>query len=164
MIRKLMMTLGVVGAGFLATGCGGGSSGAPGKETIKDLKEKAAEAGKEMKEKAAEASKEVKEKASEAGKEVKEKASEAGKEVKEAAVKAGEAAKAAFIKPIQDALPKIEEKMKGLSGDSLAKAKVKFDEIKKLLADFDKAGPDKWESLKEGVTKAFEELKKLVAS
>ena len=153
MIRKLMMTLGVVGAGFLATGCGGGSSGAPGKETIKDLKEKASEAGKEMKEKAAEASKEVKEKAT-----------EAGKEVKEAAAKAGEAAKAAFIKPIQDALPKIEEKMKGLSGDSLAKAKVKFDEIKKLLADFDKAGPDKWESLKEGVTKAFEELKKLVAS
>ena len=142
MIRKLMMTLGVVGAGFLATGCGGGSSGAPGKETIKDLKEKASEAGKEMKEKA----------------------TEAGKEVKEAAAKAGEAAKAAFIKPIQDALPKIEEKMKGLSGDSLAKAKVKFDEIKKLLADFDKAGPDKWESLKEGVTKAFEELKKLVAS
>jgi hypothetical protein len=71
-------------------------------------------------------------------------------------------AKLAVIKPIEEALPKIEEKIKGLSGESATKAKEKFEEFKKSLEQFKTAAPGKWESLKEGLVKEFEELKKLV--
>ena len=81
---------------------------------------------------------------------------------KEAALKAAEAAKTAVVKPIEEALPKIEEKIKGLSGDALTKAKEKYEAFKKLVEEFKSAGPDKWESLKEGLTKAFAELKTMV--
>jgi hypothetical protein len=66
------------------------------------------------------------------------------------------------IKPVEEALPKIEEKLKGLSGESATKAKEKFEEFKKLLEQFKTAAPDKWEALKEGLVKAYDDLKKLV--
>jgi hypothetical protein len=87
---------------------------------------------------------------------------EAAKEAKESAKEAIDAAKVAVLKPIQDALPKIEEKIKGLSGENATKAKEKFEEFKRLLEQFKAAAPDKWESLKEGLMKQFDELKKLV--
>jgi hypothetical protein len=86
----------------------------------------------------------------------------AAKDAKEAAMKAAEAAKTAVVKPIEEALPKIEEKIKGLSGDAMTKAKEKYEAFKKLIAEFKAAGPEKWESLKDGLTKAFDELKKMV--
>jgi hypothetical protein len=89
-------------------------------------------------------------------------AKEAAKEAKEAAKEAADAARVAFLKPIQDALPKIEEKVKGLSGETATKAKEKLADFTKLLGQLKSAAPDKWESLKDGLMKAFNELKKLV--
>jgi len=86
----------------------------------------------------------------------------AAKGAQEAAKKAAEAAKTAVVKPIEEALPKIEEKIKGLSGDALTKAKEKYEQVKKMIAEFQAAGPEKWESLKDGLTKAFAELKTMV--
>jgi gas vesicle protein len=82
--------------------------------------------------------------------------------IKEVAKEAADAAKAKVVKPIEEALPKIEEKIKGLSGETATKAKESFEALKKHLEDFKTAAPDKWESLKEGMLKEFDELKKLV--
>ena len=79
-------------------------------------------------------------------------------DVKEAADKA----RLAVIKPMEEELPKIEEKIKGLSGESATEAKEKLAAFKKSLEQFKSAAPDKWESLKDGLLKQFEELKKLV--
>jgi hypothetical protein len=104
------------------------------------------------------------------------KASQAGEVAKKAAAKAtaaaesaaasakeaAESAKTAILKGIEDGLPKIEEKIKGLSGDAASKAKEKFEAFKKLLEEFKSAAPDKWELLKSNLVKEFEDLKKLV--
>ena len=82
--------------------------------------------------------------------------------VEELAKEGAEAAKVAVIKPVEEALPKIEEKIKGLSGETAAKAKEKFVESKKLLEEFKSAAPGRWQSLKDGLTKSFDELKKHV--
>ena len=82
----------------------------------------------------------------------------AKEDVKEAADKA----RLAVIKPVEEELPKIEEKIKALSGESATQAKEKFEEFKKHLDQFKSAAPDKWESLKDGLIKEFDELKKLV--
>jgi hypothetical protein len=107
--------------------------------------------------------------ASSAGKKVEEgakkaasQAKEAAKEAKESAKEAADAARVAFLKPVQDALPKIEEKIKGLSGETATKAKEKLADFTRLLEQFKSAAPDKWEALKDGLMKAFNELKKLV--
>jgi hypothetical protein len=84
------------------------------------------------------------------------------KHAKEDVKEAAEKAKLSVVKPIEEELPKIEEKIKELSGESATKAKAKFEEFKKLLAQFKSASPDKWESLKDGLVKEFDELKKLV--
>jgi hypothetical protein len=89
-------------------------------------------------------------------------AEELAKRAKEDVKEVADKAKLAVIKPIEEELPKIEEKIKHLSGESATKAKEKFEEFKKLLEQFKSAAPDKWESLKEGLMKEFEELKKLV--
>jgi hypothetical protein len=91
-------------------------------------------------------------------------AKEAAREAAASAKEAGEAAKTAVLKGIEDGLPKIEEKIKGLSGDAATKAKEKFEAFKKHLEEFKAAAPDKWESLKESLHKEFEDLKKLVAA
>jgi hypothetical protein len=83
-------------------------------------------------------------------------------EVKVLAKEAAEEVKIAVIKPVEEALPKIEEKIKGLSGEAATKAKEKFEECKKLLEDFKSAAPGKWQSLKDGLIKSFDELKTLV--
>ena len=84
------------------------------------------------------------------------------KRAKEGVKEAADKARLAVIKPVEEELPKIEEKIKDLSGDSATKAKEKFEEFKKLLEQFKSAAPDKWESLKDGLMKEFDELKKLV--
>ena len=84
------------------------------------------------------------------------------KDVKEAATGAADMARDAVVKPIQEFLPKIEEKISGLSGDAKTKATEKLEEVKKLLEDIKAAAPDKWESLKSGLVKSFDELKKMV--
>jgi len=89
-------------------------------------------------------------------------AKRAKEEVKEDVKEAADKARLTVIKPVEEELPKIEEKIKGLSGESATKAKEKFEQFKKLLQQFQSAAPDKWEALKDGLMKEFDELKKLV--
>jgi hypothetical protein len=70
--------------------------------------------------------------------------------------------KAEFLKPIEAMVPKIEEKIKGLSGDAKATATTKLDELTALVKDFKAAAPDKWEGMKEKLTEKLAEIKKLV--
>jgi hypothetical protein len=96
--------------------------------------------------------------------EVREVAKKAAGEVREVAKgtkETADAAKLAVLKPVEEALPKIEEKIKGLSGESATKAREKLEEFKKLLEQFKSAAPEKWQSLKDGLMKSFDELKKL---
>jgi hypothetical protein len=86
----------------------------------------------------------------------------AGKEVKEAATDAAQMARDNAVKGIQDLLPKIQEKIRSLSGDAKTKATEKLEEVKKLLEDAKTAAPGKWESTKTQLTKAIDELKKMV--
>jgi hypothetical protein len=82
--------------------------------------------------------------------------------IKNAASEAADVAKAKVVKPIEEALPLIEDKIKGLSGEAATKAKGGFESLKKHLEEFKTAAPDKWESLKDAMVKEFDELKKLV--
>ena len=108
------------------------------------------------------AAKKIEEGATKAASRAKESAKEAAKEVKEVAKEATDLAKDKILKPIHEALPKIEDKIKGLREESAIKAKEKLEELKVLLEKFKSAAPDKWEALKDGLMKAFNDLKKLV--
>jgi hypothetical protein len=152
MMRTCMASVGLVVCGLLVAGC----------DTTNSAAKKADEVAKKAAGEVKEAAKDVKEGAKEAAKEVKEGAKEVAQEAKEGAKKAADAAKLAVLKPVEDALPKIEEKIKALSGESATKAKQKFEEFKKLLEQFKSAAPEKWESLKDGLMKSFDDLKKLV--
>jgi hypothetical protein len=70
--------------------------------------------------------------------------------------------KADFLKPVEAMIPKIEEKIKGLSGDAKSTATTKFDELTALIKDFKSAAPDKWEGMKEKLTEKLADIKKLV--
>ncbi|MGH9677206.1 MAG: hypothetical protein ACRD36_08905 [Candidatus Acidiferrum sp.] len=70
--------------------------------------------------------------------------------------------KAQFMKPMTDLYPKIEEKIKTLSGDKVKEAQAKFDDFKKMISEFKDAPGGKMGEFKEKMTKAFDELKKLV--
>jgi hypothetical protein len=89
-------------------------------------------------------------------------ATEAAKSAVASAKEAAESAKTAVLKSIEDGLPKVEEKIKGLSGDAATKAKEQFEAFKKHLGEFKSSAPDKWESLKSNLVKEFDDLKKLV--
>src|SRR5262245_59403137 len=108
------------------------------------------------------AAKKVEEKSKDGVQAVKSATKEGVKEVKEAAAGAVDKAKEAVVKPMQDLLPKIEDKIKGMSGDVKTKASEKLEEVKKLLEEAKTAAPDKWETLKSKLATAFDELKKLV--
>jgi hypothetical protein len=97
-----------------------------------------------------------------AAKEEASQATDLAKRAKEDVKEGADKARLAVIKPVEDELPKIEEKIKGLSGESATQAKEKLEAFKKSLEQFKSAPPDKWESLKDGLMKEFEELKKLV--
>ena len=138
MVRKLVVALGVLACGVLAIGCDSTSSAA----------KKAGNAASGAASQAADAAKD-------AAKDAKEAASDA-------ASKAADAAKTAIIEPIKAMMPKIEEKLKGLSGETLTKAKEKYDALKKLVEEFTAAPGDKTRDLGEKLKAAFEELKKLI--
>jgi hypothetical protein len=82
--------------------------------------------------------------------------------VKEAAAGGLDMAKESVVKPIQELLPKIEDKIKSMSGDAKTNAAEKLEEVKKLLEEVKAAAPAKWEALKSKLATAFDELKKLV--
>jgi len=70
--------------------------------------------------------------------------------------------KAEFIKPIEALIPKIEEKIKDMTGDAKTAATNKLGDLKTLITDFMAAGPDKWEGMKTKITDTVAELKKMV--
>jgi hypothetical protein len=145
MTRTWLTAFGLLVSGLLIAGCDAANNAA--KKTEEGAKKAAGQA---------------KEAAKEGVKEMKEVAKEAGEKTKEMAKDAVEAAKSTVLKPIMDAMPKLEEKLKGLSGESATKAKEAFEQFKKKLEEFKSAAPDKWEALKEGLLKEFAELKKLL--
>jgi hypothetical protein len=108
------------------------------------------------------AAKKVEEKSKEGVQAVKSATKEGVKEVKEAAAGAVDKAKEAVVKPMQELLPKIEDKIKSMSGDAKTKATEKLEEVKKLLEEAKTAAPDKWETLKSKLATALDDLKKLV--
>lgn len=81
---------------------------------------------------------------------------------KETAKDVGDAAKEAVVKPIEAMYSKVEEKLKGLSGDTATKAKEKFEAVKKLVEEFKKSPADGMKAVQEKLTAAFDELKKMV--
>jgi hypothetical protein len=152
MMRTWKTALGLVVCGLLIAGCDTASSGS----------KKVEEGAKKVADKAKELGHEAKEDAKIAAEKTKEVANKVAEKTKEAAKEVAEKAKTLVIKPIEEGLPKIEEKIKGLSGDAATKAKEKLADFKKLLEQFKDSAPEKWESLKEGLAKAYDELKKLV--
>jgi DNA anti-recombination protein RmuC len=134
MVRTWMLSGGFVVLGLLAAGCDTANNAAT---RIKEDAKKEASQAKDL-------------------------AKRAKEEVKEDVKEAADKARLAVIKPVEEELPKIEEKIEGLRGESATKAKEKFEQFKKLLQHFKLAAPDKWEALKDGLMKEFDELKKLV--
>ena len=109
-----------------------------------------------------------------AGCDVPKSAAEKAKEDAEKAVKEGEKkakegekeAKAkleeSVVKPITAGIPKIEEKIKELTGDQQKEATNKLAELKKSLEDFKSLDATKMDEAKDKLLKEFEDLKKLV--
>jgi hypothetical protein len=163
MIRKLLYGFALaVGAG-LTVGCEAAKdAGKDAKKTTADAAKGAAEAAKGAAEAAQDAAKSSAEAAA--------KAAEAAKEsAKAAADKAGETAKAAMdkaktdlIKPMEEYYPKIEEKIKGLTGDANTKAAAAFTALKRHVEEFKAAPADKYKELMGALTSKFEQLKKMV--
>jgi hypothetical protein len=91
---------------------------------------------------------------------IKEGAGAAGEKISDAAKEVAAKAKEGVVKPIIDSYPKIEEKIKSMSGDAAKTATEKFDALKKLVEEFKTA--EKWQDLQEKVVKAFDDLKKSV--
>jgi hypothetical protein len=89
-------------------------------------------------------------------------AEKAADRAKEAAGQAGDAARENVVKPIREALPGIEAKMKTMAGDALALAKEKYEAVKRLLAEFETAPADKLKDVGERLTQAFADLKRQV--
>ena len=105
---------------------------------------------------------EVKKSTSQQAQNVSKHAGESLDKAKETAEKAMKEGKEAVVKPIMDSLPKIEEKIKAMTGDKLKEATAKFDDFKKSLDDFKSADASKWAGMKEELIKKFEDLKKYV--
>jgi hypothetical protein len=63
---------------------------------------------------------------------------------------------------MEDLYPKIEEKIKGLTGDANSKAAAAFAAVKKLIEEFKASPADKYKDLMGGITSKFDELKKMV--
>src|SRR5262245_32039840 len=95
------------------------------------------------------ATKKVEEKSKAGVEAVKSATKEGVKEVKEAAASAADMARDAVVKPIQELLPKIEDKIKGMSGDAKTKAAEKLEEVKKLLEEIGRASCREREEIEE---------------
>lgn len=139
-----LRTLAAVGTLCLAVGC----DASPGVKKVEEKAKSGASA--------------VKEATKEGVSRVKEATKEGVEEVKKAAEVVEEKARVAVIQPIQDYLPKLQEKISGLSGDAKTKAAEKLEQLKKLLEEAKTAAPEKWESLKASLAETFAELKKMV--
>ena len=92
-------------------------------------------------------------------KEMGDKAKEMADKGKEMAADAAAKLKETVLKPVTEAMPKIEEKIKGMTGDAAVKAKDAYEALKKLVSDFT-ANPS--DELGKKLTAAFDAVKKMV--
>jgi hypothetical protein len=158
MLRTLISGGGLVVLALLTAGCDSGRSSQmdAARKSAADAKvaaEKAAAHAKEAAEKAASAAKEDAEKAAAQAKEAAGKAADAAKQ-------AVTAAKDALAKKFDDNMPKIQEKINGLSGDAKTKAQAQYDELKKTYEEAKASAPDQWEALKTKATEQYDALRK----
>lgn len=136
MIRKLLGGMAAMAAGLALIGCDDAKSTSGGTPNIGGLTKKMDDATNQAKDTVDKA--------------------------KADADKAEKEAKESVLKPITDMYPKIEEKMKTLTGDKLKDATAKFDELKKVVESFKTAAPDKIAAAKTQMTKLFAELKEML--
>jgi hypothetical protein len=142
MVRQLVLGLGLAAAAVFAVGCNSGSSGTK----VADSEKK-------------DVTTMMKEKAGEAAKEAKEAVKDAAKDAKEAVKDAKEWTKEHVTKAIEEDLPKVEAKIKGMSGDAGTKAKEAFAAFKKQFDEFKDAPADKIREQGEKLKEAFAKLK-----
>jgi hypothetical protein len=142
MVRKMVLGLGLLAASLFAVGCNSASSGAK----VPDSEKK-------------DVTTMMKEKAGEAAKDAKEAVKDAAKDAKEAVKDAKEWTKEHISKAIEDDLPKVEEKIKAMSGDAGKKAKEAFEAFKKQFDEFKAAPADKIREQGEKLKEAFAKLK-----
>lgn len=88
--------------------------------------------------------------------------SELGKEFNAATKEQRKAAKENYVKPMKEELAKLDEKIKGMSGDAKVKAEERRQELAKKLDEFENASEEKWADLKVGVDRAYDDLKDAV--
>jgi vacuolar-type H+-ATPase subunit H len=161
MFRNWAFALGLIAATGLTLGCDSASK--PSGSATQDAKKTIAEAAKDAKKTVQEAGEDAKKTVQDAGKDAKKTVEEAGKDAKKSVQDAGkeaaDKAKELVLKPINDALPKIEEKLKGLKGEALTNGDAKLAALKKMIDEY--KASDGTGDLKEKLVKAFEELKKL---
>jgi dynactin complex subunit len=144
MLRKLAVSLAFVVGLILLAGC--------------DVAKNVSEAKKDLGDKAKEAA----DKAKEGGDKAIDKAKEAGEKIKDEAKEAKAKLEEAVVKPISDGIPKIEEKIKGMSGEKADEAKQKLADLKKSLEEFKTFDAAKMADAKDKILKSFEDLKKMV--
>lgn len=172
MTRNLLLGVGLAGL-IGVVGCdpkGSTGSSTPAdkmKEGAKNAGEKLKDLGEKAKDGAENLGDKVKDAAAKSGPAIKEGAEKLGDKIKEGAEKVGEKSKEAyekvkaeFIKPIIDAYPDYETKMKGLTGDAATKAKEKYELVKKYVKEFSESPADKGEEIKVKLKEAIADLKK----
>lgn len=159
MIRKVVYGFGLLAAVTFAVGCDAGSSAAKKVEgAAKDAKASADKAAGQAKE----AVKDAKDAASAAGKSAVDAGKSAVDKGKEMAKEAADKLREGVIKPAADFLPKVEEKLKAMTGDTATKAKEKLEAVKKLIEEFKAAPSEKLGELKDKVLAAIKELAGMV--
>ena len=162
MFRKLMFGFALTAGAGLTVGCEASkdSSKEPNK-TMASAKS-TGEMMKERMDKGKEALKDGADKGKDAVNAGVEKGKEAAKDGADAAKAMMDKAKTELVKPMEDLYPKIEEKIKGLTGETSTKATAAFAAVKKLVEEFKASPADKYKELMGGLTSKFDELKKMV--
>ena len=138
-MRTTILAGGLAAAGLLTGGC------EPAKPTAPTPATRTAEA-----------------RARDAGAAVGRAADQVGDAAVKAAGTAGDAAKENVVKPVEEMYPKVEDRLKGLTGDAAATAKDKYARVKTLVAEFRAASADGLAAAKDKLLAAVEELKKAV--
>ncbi len=83
-------------------------------------------------------------------------------DAKKAIEKGGDKLKDETVKPIEEAMPKIQDKIKSMAGDAQVSAQSAFDGLKKLVEEFKASPSDKMKDLVKPLMEKFEALKKSV--
>ena len=157
-MRAMIVAGGLAAVGLSVVGCDTAKTPGTGSATSRTGEQKARDAGAAVgraADKAADAVGSAADKTAEA-------ANKAGDKIGGAMDAAGDAAKDNVVKPIEAEYPKVEERIKGLTGDAASTAKTKFEQVKKLVGEFRKASADGLSSAKDKLVEAFADLKKAV--